>query len=154
MRRLAAIVILTAISFGAVGDERPDKKLAMEYLQVSHTKETIDATLATYRQQMGSQFPLEMRAKLDSLMQATMGWDAVKDDLATRVTSTYTAGELQAAIAFMRTPLGASFTSKNEEFSAHFAEIISRRMREFLQQALPEPAAQPSSRGGTSRSNG
>jgi hypothetical protein len=52
--------------------------------------------------------------------------------IAELVISTYTRAELKAAITFMKTPLGASFTIKSDAFSAQFATLLSNNFQKFL----------------------
>lgn len=63
-----------------------------------------------------------------------MGWDATKDQLAELVMKLYTREELEASIAFMKSPAGASYTAKNEEFSKQFTTLIANNMQSVVKQ--------------------
>ena len=139
MKAIFTVLVLLILSFTALGNERPDKQLAIEFLQISRTEQTVNTTLDTFSQQFMKQLPLENRKELDKLMRQTMGWDVIKNPLAEIVMGIYTTAELKAAIIFMKSPLGASFTAKNDPFSAQFASLITANMTKFMQEN-PLPA--------------
>jgi hypothetical protein len=148
MRRMAAILMFMAFSLSgignAIGEERSDKVLAIEYLQVSKFEQGINAAIDTYSLQLYGNMPEAERPHLKKFMQNTMGWDAIKDQLADLVVKLYTREELNSAIAFEKSRLGASIAAKNEQFSKQFAELLSQNMQRFAQKnSLPSPAANP-----------
>lgn len=149
MKRIAAILMFMAFSlngFGngignAIGEERSDKVLAIEYLQVSKFEQGINAAIDTYSLQLYGNMPEAERPQLKKFMQDVMGWDAVKDQLADLVVKLYTREELKAAIAFEKSRLGASIAAKNEQFSRQFAELLSQNMQRFAQKNSLTPSS-------------
>lgn len=137
MRRISAILMFMVFFLNgignAVGEERSDKVLAIEYLQVSKFEQGINAATDTYSLQLYGNMPEAERPQLKKFMQDTMGWDAIKDQLADLVVKLYTREELKAAIAFEKSRMGTSIAAKNEQFSRQFAELLSQNMQRFAQ---------------------
>ena len=145
MKAIAAFFLLIAFSLSATGSELADQKLAIEYLKISRFEQIIDATIETYNQQLFKNFPAADREKAATFMRETAGWETIKDQLAELVISTYTRSELKAAIAFMKTPLGASYTIKSDAFSTRFATLLSNNFQKFLREhpIRPNPTVNP-----------
>ena len=142
MKAIVTFFVLLALSFSAFGNELADKQLTIQYLKISRMEQSIDIVLDTYSQQLFQGIPQENRIEMDKLMRQVMGWDAIKDQLADIVNGLYTKAELKAAIAFMKTPLGASYTAKSDPFSAQFTTLISHNLQKFMQEnpVQPNPA--------------
>ena len=51
MKAVTTFLLLVILSFGAHAADRPDRKLAIEYLKVSRFEQIINASLDTYSQQ-------------------------------------------------------------------------------------------------------
>jgi hypothetical protein len=142
MKAITAFLFLVILSFGAHAADRPDRKLAIEYLKVSRIEQIINSSLDTYSQQIFKNTPEADRAQLDKMMREVIGWEATKDQLADIVSDIYTKAELKASIAFMKTPLGASATAKGDAFSAQFAALLSQNLLKFIREhpVQPNPA--------------
>jgi hypothetical protein len=134
------------LSSSAFGDEKADKKLAIEYLRMSRFEQIIDATVDSYSQSMFKDMSSEDRAKFKEAMNATMGWEAIKDQLADIVIRVYTKQELKASIAYMKSKLGASMTAKGEQFSSMMAAQMSGNFQKFIQEH-PLPSTPPAKPG-------
>ncbi len=139
MARIAAIILLMGFSAFCAGEELSDKALALEYLHVSKFEQAVDTAIDTYSLRLSGNMPDEEKIKFKKFMQDVMGWNAVKDQVAELVVRLYTREELQAAITFDKSPLGASITSKNELFSKQYAELLSHNMHQFAMQNTPQP---------------
>ncbi len=145
MKKVVFFLILLTLSFSALGKEPADKQLAIQYLKLARVEQIINTSLDTYEQQLSKEFPPEDRAKFDEMLRQAMSWDAVKDQLADLVVKVYTRAELKAAIAFMKSPLGASLTAKSDQFSAQFASLLSHNLQKFMREhpMQPSPSASP-----------
>jgi hypothetical protein len=119
-----------------------DKDRAIEYLKLSRVDEAIAESLKTYEAQLLPNASAEDQANLRRLMEETIGWDAIKDRLADIVMNVYTPQEIDASIAFMKSPLGASATAKSGEFSRQFAGLLAANFQVAMQK-LQAKAAQP-----------
>jgi len=113
--------------------EAGDKDRAIEYLKLSRMDEVIAESINTYEAQLLPNASAEERAKLRSFMEETVGWDAIKDGLAETVMSVYTPQEIDASIAFMKSPLGASATAKSGEFSRRFSTLLAANFQAAIQ---------------------
>lgn len=143
MRRFFVIVAFLGAALPALA-QAGDKDRAIEYLKLSRVDEAIAETIETYEAQLLPNVPAEDQANLRRLMQETLGWDAIKDRLAEIVMNVYSPQELDASIAFMKSPLGASATAKSGEFSRQFAGLLAANFQVAMQR-LQAKAAQPRS---------
>ena len=134
MKAVTTFLLLVILSLGAHAADRPDRKLAIEYLKVSRFEQIINTSLDTYSQQIFKNIPDADRAQLDKMMREVMDWDATKDQLADLVADIYTKAELKASIAFMKTPLGASATAKSDAFSTKFSTLLSQNLLKFIRE--------------------
>jgi hypothetical protein len=116
MKRLITAFIICLISSNIYAAEVIDKELAIEYLKLSKTDEIINASIQQYETQLFANVKPEDKATLRKMMEDSMGWDAVKDQLVDVVINVYTKEEIVAYIEFMKSPLGASATAKRGEF--------------------------------------
>ncbi|MBI4001059.1 MAG: DUF2059 domain-containing protein [Nitrospira defluvii] len=126
-----AVLLASAIASAA---ENVSKETAIEFLQLSRMEQTIDASIKEYEAQLHQNAAPEIKKQIHQLMVGTMSWAATKDDLAAVVIRLYTKEEIEAAMAFMKTPLGASFTAKSEAFAREYAAIISARMNRVIEE--------------------
>lgn len=132
MKNTALMLIFALFSFNTYAAEKAGNNLAIEYLTISNIKDVINASIQQYETQMFSAAKPEDKAMIHKMMVEAMGWEATKDQLANIVMNLYTKEELEASIAFMKSPAGASATAKNEEFSKQFASVISINMQKVL----------------------
>ncbi len=143
MQRIAAILVLMIFSLGgignAIGQERTNTELALEYLQLSKFEQTINASIDAYALQLSEHLPEKDKPQFRKSMQEVMGWNVIKDQLADIVAHLYTREELKAAIAFERSRLGASITAKNEQLAKQFAELLSQKMQQLAPRNPPTP---------------
>jgi hypothetical protein len=146
MNKTAAILVLMAFTLGsisnAIGKERTNKELALEYLQLSKFEQTINISIDTYSLPLSEHSPEPDKQQFKKSMQEVMGWDAIKDRLIDLVVKLYTREELKAAIAFEKSRLGASISAKNEQFAKQFADLLSQSLNQFAQKDSRQPAAE------------
>jgi hypothetical protein len=141
LRYGAVFLGCVAICTSAIAQTTPTPSLVDEYLKASRTQETITAQADGYLQQLGVGVPAEAKAQYSKYVNATMGWDALKEQYASIIGRTYTAEELRAAIAFFKTPAGRSMAQKNITFSEQLSSASARNA-----QALTASASQTFSR--------
>lgn len=142
MKAVITFLVLIAFAASTCAAERPDKKLAIEYLKASLFEQIIEASIEAYSRQLFNDVPKEDRAFFEKMMRDTMGWEATKDDLANLVIGLYTKDELKAFLAFAKTRHGASFNAKSVRFSDEFSALLANNIQRFLQQCpLPVPNA-------------
>ena len=126
------MLVLVMCCINVYAAEKVDKNLAIEYMKISKYEDIINASIQQYETQLSSKAKPENKTKFHELMVSTMGWDATKDQLATIIINLYTKEEIDASIAFMKSPAGASATAKNEEFSKQFAGVVSTNLQKMM----------------------
>ena len=134
MKKLITAFIIALVSSNVYAAEVIDKNLAIEYLKLSKTDEIINASIQEYETQLFANAKPEDKATLRKMMEDSMGWEAVKDQLVEVVINVYTKEEIVAYIEFMKSPLGASATAKSGEFSKQFTMAVSTNLQKVLAQ--------------------
>ena len=142
MKLRVTLLSLIALSASAVGSEPADKKLAMEYLEVSRFEQITDASIEAYSGQLFKNLPANERVSFEKIMRDTMGWAVVKQDLAILVTQMYTKDELKAFVTFAKSRHGASFNAKSVKFSDAYSALLARNLQRVMEQ-LPSPQPNP-----------
>ncbi len=143
MKKIAVVALITAVLSATAWAGEVSESLAAEYLKLSKMEEIINATISQYENQLPAQTKPEDKAKFHDLLVGAMGWEAIKGQLLDEVKHVFTQKELEASIAFMKTPEGASATAKGPEFSQRMASIISGNLQKIMAPAAPKKAAQP-----------
>ena len=141
MRCFFAVVAFVGAILPALA-QAGDRDRAIEYLKLSRVDEAVAESIKTYEAQLFSNASAEDQANLRRLMEETVGWDAIKDRLADIVMAVYTPEEIDASIAFMKSPLGASATAKSGEFSRQFSSLLATNLQGAIQR-LQAKTAQP-----------
>ena len=128
-----ALTLLLGIT-SAMAETPPSPQLVRQYLQQAQPEKAIAAEVEGYAQQLGAHVRPEDKAQLREYLDATIGWNAIKDDYAALVAKTYTAAELKAAIAFLRSKEGLAITRKNQDFARAMAALIARNAQQAMGQ--------------------
>lgn len=132
MKKFTLTLALSLFCFNAYAAENIDKELALEYLKISRYEDVVNASIKQYETQILREATPEVKAEIHNVFVNTLGWDATKDQLATLVMNIYTKQEIQASIAFMKSPEGASATAKSEEFSKQFTALLAGNLQKVL----------------------
>ena len=145
MKLVSLLIACLMLSVNAFASERPNKKLAIEYLEIARFEQITNTTIDTYSRDLFKEMPKEDQAKFNKLLNDIVGWEATKNQLAEIVLKVYTKQELTAAIAYMKSKLGASMTAKSEEFSNLYSAGIANNFKKFIQEhpIPPNPAVNP-----------
>ena len=145
MKAVITFLALITIAFGTLAAEKPDKQLAMEYLEASQLEQAINASIDAYSRELLTRVPPESRARFEGVMQETMGWDATKSQIADLVVSMYTKDELKAYIAFSKTKLGRSFNEKTATFSDKMSALLATNIQRLLERNIVPSASSDTS---------
>jgi hypothetical protein len=137
MKRVSSLLVIFLISCNAFGADNVERRLAIEYLRLARYEQIINSTIDSYSQQLFKEMSGEDRVKFKKVLTDTMGWESTKHQLAELVIKIYTRDELNAAIAFMKSRLGASMTAKGDRFAALMTVEISNNLQKFMQDHLP-----------------
>lgn len=169
MRRIALLPLVLCASVGiAHADEASKRAKAQEMLTLMHTErvsQQIESNLmkqaATIPQRVyNGQVPAESKPKVDAFEQqlqqaaeAQIGWKVLQPQYVDLYAKTYTEQELDAIIAFYKSPAGQSMLEKSPELSSQTVQLVQSRMaalqpqlqkiaEDFIQSAKPA-ATQP-----------
>lgn len=138
MKKIALIIFSIFLSCSIFAAEKVSKELAMEYLKTARIENVINTSRMQYEVQLFGKAKPEEKEIFHKIMVDVMGWEATKDQLAGLVMQVYTKEEIEASIAYMKSPLGASAIAKNEEFSKQFANILSENLKKVISQCCTE----------------
>ena len=134
MKKTILMLVLAALSLTTYAATKVDKDLAIEYLKLAKFEDVINTSLQQYEVQLFASAKAEDKVAFHEMMVKSMGWEATKDQLATVVMNLYTKQEIDASIAFMKSPAGASATAKGGEFASQYAKLVSANMQKVLAQ--------------------
>ena len=124
----AATVIFLSNCFA--GDNNYD--LAEEYLLLAKVKQMNEVSINTTVDEIVKNNPKADRVKMYDFLDAVMGWDAIKKPYTKIVVETYTEDELKAAITYLRSELGASFTAKSDTLISKITKVVIRKRIESM----------------------
>jgi hypothetical protein len=107
MNKIVALLIMVSLcGIGPLFAQDDIRTLAVEYLELSKAKETVEATVNSYVEQTVKDNPKANKAKVQGMYNRIMGWDALKEPILELVMKTFTQEELQGINAFYGTPPG------------------------------------------------
>lgn len=123
------VAILTGMTFA--GDRK--YQLAVEYLELSKSKETLDLTIETYVQQLSAQNPQVNPDMMRDLFNSSMSWPVIRKSATKIVSENYTEEELMAINKFLRTKEGRSMANKSPEISSAMSRIIAANISKTVE---------------------
>jgi len=132
MKKITLALIFSLLSLNAYAEDKVDKNMAVEFLKLSKYEEVINASISQYEKQLFAAAKPEEKARYHDMLVDSMGWDAVKGQLANIVMNLYTREEIEASITFMKSPVGASAAAKSEDFSRQFTNVIAANMQKVF----------------------
>lgn len=132
MFKLFLTIALAIFSIGAHAAQA-DQALALRYLEASKFEEILNTSIA--EQQTGwiaDAVSAKEREQLGRLFESVMGWNANKDRLAALVIQMYTREEIEAYLAYLGTPAGASMAAKSAEFTRLWTSVVNENFKKVL----------------------
>lgn len=142
MKLTIATLCFCMLAGNALAEDKADRQLVLDYFKVARMEQTmntsVDAMVASMLPNAGEQ---DKRA-LKDMVNATVGWEAAREQLIAIASEIYTRQELKAAIAYMKTKPGASMIAKNETFAKLYAEQMAANLQKLLESS-PAPSAAP-----------
>jgi hypothetical protein len=142
MKAVVTLLAFITITLSASAADKPNRKLAIEYLEAAQFENVIDASIEAYSRQLLTQLPAEERRPFQKMMNETLGWAATKNQIADLVIDVYTTEELKSYITFSNTKAGRSYNEKSADFSNKFSVVLSRNIQKFIENDLVRPAKQ------------
>lgn len=126
-----ALLITSACTFA---DSPPSKQLVEQYIKQAQAEQAINAEIEGYARQLSANARAEDKARMEEYLNATMGWNAIKDQYASLVKKIFTTEELRASLVFLKTPVGTSITKKNQRFAQEMAALIATNAQRATKQ--------------------
>lgn len=145
MKSALALLFLSVLALDAYAAEAADQALAREYLELRGFEKSYQAYLARFSLYCADA-PEAAQSECYKAIQTRIGWDAIKGEVLDLVTTTYTRDELQAAIAFLKSPAGGSYSAKNEKFATKLQQLSMTKLQGAMQDGdgqSPPAAGQP-----------
>lgn len=139
MKAVVTFLAFMTIALSASAEDKPDKKLAMEYLEAAQFENIINASNEAYSSQLLTKIPAEKRKLFQKMMNETLGWAATKNQIAELVINVYSTEELKSYIAFSKTKAGRSYNEKGPDFSDKVSAVLARNLQKFVEQNLVPP---------------
>jgi Uncharacterized protein conserved in bacteria (DUF2059) len=130
------LLICALITAPTIAADAVQKKLALEYLIIMDMPKQIDSSIDAYEAELGASLKID-KAKFKAALEASVGWNATKDQMVDLTANTYTKEELAAYIAFAQTPIGKAFNAKNAAFTKGYTELASANLLAFMQKNAP-----------------
>jgi hypothetical protein len=134
MKSLVIGLTLIIISASTFAGTTPSKQLVEQYIQQEQAEKAINAEIEAYVQQLSADATPEERARIVEYLNASMGWNAIKDQYASLVQKIFTTEELKASIVFLKTPVGASITKKSQHLTQELASLIATNAQQATKQ--------------------
>jgi hypothetical protein len=114
--------------------EDDKQKLATEYLELSKTKQTFDATIQAYVDQIAASNPNASKDQIRHNLNSLMGWDVLKQPTIKIVMKHLTSDELKQINAFYKTKEGKSYAEKSPAIAIDISNLIGENMQKALKQ--------------------
>jgi hypothetical protein len=128
---MLTLVTLLAVAVPVFADDRKDQ-LAIEYLELSKTKESFDITIETYVDQLSSQNPSANKKKLREFFEAYMGWGVLKKPTIKIVADSFTEEELLEINNFYKSKTGKALAEKTPALSAAISKLIGENLNKAM----------------------
>ena len=144
MRRIALLPLVLCASFlTAHADEASKRTKAQEMLGLLHTErisQQIEGNImkqaaAMPQQLFGGEVPAAQKEKFDAFQQKLkqmtedqISWKVLEPQYVDLYAKTYTESELDAILAFYKSPAGQSMLAKSPELSAQSVQLVQARM--------------------------
>jgi len=77
---------------------------------------------------------LQMRDPMKQFLNKYMGWDAMKDDLATIYANTFTEDELKQITAFYNTPAGSKLAASASQLTTQGIQLGQQRVADHIEE--------------------
>lgn len=130
--KLVLFIMVSSIFVSTAFADDTRLALAIEYLELSKTKEVFDITIDTYVNQLSSNNPGTNKDQLRAFFNSYMGWEVLKEPTIKIVANTFTGEELKAINDFYKSKNGVAFANKSPALSAAISELIGANLNKAM----------------------
>jgi hypothetical protein len=134
---IVALSLALLVAVPARADEKDERRLAEELLTLMQVKEMSQQAL----KEMAEVVPpgdtpeaAKSRKEMLDLMEKAMAWDGVKDDYISVYADLFDEKDLEAYVAFFRSPAGRKYVETTPELTQRTMEIGAKRMQSIVPQ--------------------
>ena len=124
---MCVIVFISANTFA-----EDKNKLALEYLELTKTKQLFDITIENYVNHLSLRNPKLNKEELMLFFNSYMGWDVVRDPTIKIVSDKFTEKELKNINAFFKTDDGRALASQSPKISMEVSNLIGGNINKAL----------------------
>ena len=99
--------------------------LAIEYLELTKTKQVFETTIDTYVNQLNANNPQLDKNQLRAFFDLYMGWDVLKDPAIKIISDSFSESELRGINEFFKSENGRALADKSPHISMEISQLIS-----------------------------
>ena len=141
MKRSLCAIAAFGFAIAARGADLPDPATVDHYLSSAGLEAAFAGQIDAYKEQFSEKVPEGAKARMSEYLDRTMGWNNIKDSYAKLVMKTYTADEVRAAIAYLDSPMGKAWTSKNRAFFHDYGVLSAKNAMNNVEPNSHAPTA-------------
>lgn len=125
-----AACIAVFISANTFAEDK--SKLALEYLELTNTKQLFEITIENYVNHLSLRNPNLNKDELKLFFNSYMGWDVVKNPTIKIVSDKFTEDELKNINAFFRTNDGKVLADQSPKISMEISNLLGGNINKAL----------------------
>lgn len=129
MKRMTIALCLGLVACSPHADTAPSRALVMEYVSTQGMREGIDRRTADLSKEMVAKAPPGQTEKINRLVESSVGWAVLQEDLVSLIQSIYTTEELESLVAFAKASSSRGLAEKNQRFSVAAIQIMQKRSK-------------------------
>jgi len=134
---LVSLIGLALMPNSAAWGESDLKQLATEYLEVSGTRQTFDATVQAYADQAVASQPGANREAIVQMLDSLMGWEVLKEPTTEIIMKHFSAAQLEQINAFYTSDAGRVYAQEAPAIAIELSNLIGANMQRSLAQPQP-----------------
>lgn len=128
--KITFFTLLVIFSYGSYADSKND--LAMEYLELTKTKQLFDVTIENYVNHLSARNSKLNKDELKLFFNQYMSWDVLKEPTVKVVSDKFSESELQKINAFFKTEEGKALAEKSPKISMEISNLIGGNINKAL----------------------
>jgi hypothetical protein len=127
---MLSVFIIFFVSNSFADDTKTN--LAIEYLELTKTKQGFETTINTYVNQLNAKNAQLDKNQLRAFFDLYMGWDVLKDPAIRIISDSYSESELKGINEFFKSENGKALADKSPEISMEIARLISGNLNKVF----------------------
>ena len=130
--RQSIIFFIAALFMSGAFADSDKRSLAIEYLELSKTKESFDFAIEAYVNQFATQNQDSDKNKIRDFFNSYMGWDVLKEPTIEIVLDTFSEAELKGINEFYKSKYGKVLAEKTPILSASMSQVIGTKLTKTM----------------------